>query len=63
MKEGFLISVQAQGQPNSNVFVDSVENLLSYIKDIKESNTLGERYALMITPVSTFSSLAGKKDK
>lgn len=62
MKEGFLISVQAQGLPNSNVFVDSVENLLEYIKEVKNSNTLGERYALMITPVSTFPSV-DEKDK
>lgn len=61
MKEGFLISVQAQGLPNSNVFVDSVENLLKYIKEIKDANTLGERYALMITPVSMFPSVDEKE--
>lgn len=61
MKEGFLISVQAQGLPNSNVFVDSVENLLKYIKEVKDANTLGERYALMITPVSTFPSVGEKE--
>ena len=61
MKEGFLISVQAQGLPNSNVFVDSVENLLKYIKEIKDANTLGERYALMITPVSAYPSVDEKK--
>lgn len=54
MKEGFLISIQAQGMPTSNVFVDSVENLLKYIKEVKDANTLGERYALMITPVSAY---------
>lgn len=62
MKEGFLISVQAQSLPNSNVFVDSVENLLEYIKEVKNSNTLGERYALMITPVATFPPV-GEKDE
>lgn len=61
MKEGFLISVQAQGVPNPNVFVDSVENLLKYIKEVKDANMLGERYALMITPVSAYSSVDEKE--
>lgn len=61
MNEGFLISVQAQGLPNSNVFVDSVESLFRYIKEVKAANTLGERYALMITPVSTFPSVDEKE--